>query len=77
MFLSESSRLQVMKRKSPSPELLTTQTVEAGSPVMDSIPEAGGEVAGGGVGSPKVNEEVANMNGEVGKTRGLKRYISK
>ena len=48
-----------------------------GSPVMDSIPEGGGEVAGGGVESPKVKEEVVNMNGEVGKARGLKRYISK
>ena len=66
-----------MRRKSPSPELLTTQRAEMGSPVMDSIPEGGGEVAGGGAESPKVEEEAVNMNGEVGKARGLKRYISK
>ena len=64
-----------MKRKSPSPEL-TTQQNETTPLAMNTIPEAGGE-ASGEAESTKVKEETVNMNGEVGKERGLKRYISK
>ena len=70
-----------MRRKSPSPELLPTQTEERASPTMLSIPE--GAEAG------QYREEVkaktgeeenrTTVNGEVSsnKGRGLRRHISK